>query len=130
MTNFIIGVPGPPGPPGPPGSNLAIQVAFGPGSASSVSQVPAGATITAVGILVKTAFTGGSGPTATVSVNGVNVLPISGQPNPADLTTLGTYWEFPIIPVATASVVTVTFGGTATAGSAIALVLFSGNVES
>jgi hypothetical protein len=131
MTNFIIGVPGPPGPAGPAGpasSPQAVQVPFGAASASSVDTVPSGSLITAVGILVTTAFTGGSNPVATITVGGVSVLPISGNPNPADLTHVGTYFEFQISTTSTTSVVTVTFSGTATAGAAVAIVLFNASI--
>jgi hypothetical protein len=126
MTNFLVGIPGPPGPPGPPGGSVAIEVPFGPSSTSSGAQIPAGAIISMVFVVVGTAFSGGSGPTVTVTVNGVTVFPSM----TADLTTPGPYVEFVGSAVAASSVVTVTFGGSATAGAGTVIVLYNPTVQS
>lgn len=129
------GIAGPPGPPGPatpgpagptgptgaPGGNLAIIVPFGPANAASTALVPAGAVITAVGVLVTAAFTGGLGPTVQVTVNGVVVFP---TPN-ANLAAPGAYWSFPIATVASSANVQVVFGGSATSGAGTAILQYN-----
>jgi hypothetical protein len=126
MTNFLVGIPGPPGPAGPPGGSVAIEVPFGAASTASAAQIPAGAIISMVFVVVGTVFSGGSGPTVTVTVNAVTVFPSA----TADLTATGPYVEFVGSAVAAASVVTVTFGGTATAGAGKVIVIYNPTVQS
>lgn len=126
------GIPGPPGPAGAvgpagaagpagvPGGNLSIVVPFGPANASSVSLVPTGNIITSVGVLVTTAFTGGSGPTVQVSVDSVVVFPAAN----ANLAATGAYWSFPIQTNPSAAPVVVTFGGSATAGAGTVVLIY------
>jgi hypothetical protein len=120
------GSPGPPGPIGPSGmSNIAIQVPFGPASASSAADVPAGAVVTSTLVLIETPFSGGTSPTVAVSVNGQSVFPTAD----ADLTTAGTYSSLSVVTITATAPVVVTFGGSATAGSGTVIVLYNSVVS-
>lgn len=108
------GAPGTPGGSGPPGA-LGIYIAFGPGTTTSVTQIPAGCQVTRRTMIISTLFTGGT-PTVEAGIAGslALILP-SGAYDP----TVATSYTDDLVPIAitSAAAVVVTVGGGATAGA-------------